>query len=159
MFGTRTEIEFEATGHKGLWREEAVCGVLLFGAASSAFRFSVALEAGAAEGLPEDAIRERLRSELARDLEQALPAALGVTFRTLGPRARREEPLASMSELLSHFSSRSPLASMLAGTTPFEWREDALRRAGYQSLTPHGLVRLGDPPREAMHERWRRVLR
>jgi hypothetical protein len=163
----RSGIEIELTRHKGLWTEEAVCDVLLLDEERSAYRFSVALESGAAEE-GADATRRRLEAELGRDLEVALPDALGVQFhegtapRRPRRRGRASKPL-SVRDLMALFAAQLPdlrkLLETRHGPQAFRWRDDAIRRLGYFSLSPHGLARLGSEPEEPGPERWRRTLR
>ncbi len=140
MFGLSSGIEFEPTGHVGLWGEEATCRILVFAVdgVSGFYRFSVAIEAGVAEGLEAGAIKGRLEAELARDLESRLPDALGMFVTELKTGGTYWRP---------------------AGPPDFTWRKDALRRLGYVSLAPHGMHRLGGEPAPDSEELWRRVLR
>jgi hypothetical protein len=138
MFGLNSGIEFEPTAHPGLWAEEAACSVLVFEdeRVRASLRFSVALEAGAADGLGDGEVRDRLRDALALDLEARLPDALGMST------SEREEGGA-------YWVSGKPV-----------WRRrDALRRLGYLSLEPHGMCRLGAEPLPEGAECWRRTLR
>jgi len=138
MFGLNSGIEFEPSGHPGLWAEEAACSVLVFEGEGvwASLRFSVALEAAAAAGLGAGEVRDRLRDALARDLEARLPDALGMAVK------EREEG-----------------GTYWAPGKPVAWRRDALRRLGYSSLAPHGMCRLGAEPPPDGAECWRRTLR
>lgn len=140
MFGLNSEIEFESTGHEGLWDEEASCRVLVFvsDGVSAFYRFSVAFDATAADGLAEAMVRARLRRELVADLERRLPDALGMLVTEL--------------ETGGIYWERR----VASGLTQ---RRDALRRLGYQSLAPHGMCRLGGDPVPDGEESWRRTLR
>jgi len=137
MFGLSSEIEFEPTRHDGLWEEEAACHILVFDALGvrSYPCFSVAIEAAAAKGLDADAIRERLRAELERDLERRLPEALGMDVLEPGTTLWRHGP------------------------KDIRWCEDALRRLGYHGLAPHGMIRLNDDPTPRDSDHWRRTIR
>ncbi|HEX5138973.1 MAG TPA: hypothetical protein VFY93_18525, partial [Planctomycetota bacterium] len=74
--------------------------------------------------------------ELANDLDERLPKALGM----------------SVMERKAGGTYWRPAKAVV-------WRRDALRRLGYQSLAPHGMTRLGGDPLPRGEELWRRTLR